>query len=61
MFNFEEIKRKIIEANAGFEVKDFKELAKKIELILHNKDLKFQTVSNFKKLCKLESAKAKKF
>ena len=29
MFNFEEIKKKIIEANAGFEVKGFKELAKK--------------------------------
>ena len=40
MFNFKEIKKKIVQAKAGFEVFNYHELSKKIELIINNTKLK---------------------
>ena len=59
MFNFKEIKKKIVQAKAGFEVFNSHELSKKIELIFNNTKLKNKMISNLKKLCNHESKKAK--
>ena len=59
MFNFKEIKKKIVQAKAGFEVFNYHDLSKKIELIINNTKLKKKMTSNLKKLCSHESKKAK--
>mgnify|MGYP001185857151 CR=1 FL=1 len=58
MFNFLEIKEKILEENAGFEVGNSKELSEKIQLIIDNKILAKEMIGNFKQLCRKESKKA---
>ena len=60
MFNFNQIKEIILKKKAGFEVNNHEDLAKKIIVTINNKELKKQTIINFKNLCKEEALKVKK-
>lgn len=59
MDNFKDIKEKILEHDAGFEVKNVTELVAQISKVLINKKLNIKTYKNFKKLCDEQSNKSK--
>jgi len=59
MQNFSNIEKTILKKNAGFKVKNSKQLSDKITLLLSNRKKKNEVINNFKKVCKNESKKAR--
>ncbi len=58
MQNFDEIKTKIIQNNAGFQVKNSQHLKLTLEKLIINKKLNIKTFKNFEKLCDTEIRKS---
>ena len=59
MQNFKNVKKKILEYKAGFEVKDSNQLTKRLYENLNNRSLNNKSIRNFRELCRVEYKKSK--